>query len=72
MRETIAQTPSRIINGKYSISTEAKHANPAPNKLRSIKESELLCNFPVTFSIYASSIRKTPIKPIQSVVFICF
>ena len=68
--ETKAQTPSKIIKGMYFISIEAKHAKLAPNKLSNIKVKLFCLSFSNTLRIYASRIKKTPIKPIQSMLFI--
>lgn len=55
----------------YAISIEAIQAILAPIKFNKIKVKSLLFIFPTTISMYANSIWKTPINPIQSILFTC-
>ena len=49
---------------------EAKQAIAAPIKFNNINDKSVFSIFPITLRKYAMSIWKTPIKPIQSPVFI--
>ncbi len=70
MSDTRAQRPSKIIKGIYSMSIDAQQAKLAPIRFNRINVRSFFPSFPKTLSTYANSIWKTPIKPIQSTVFI--
>ena len=61
---------SNKTKGTYFNKTEAKQAKIEPIKFSKIKFKFLVPIIPNVFKKYANKIRKTPIKPNQSVKFI--